>query len=94
MLIRLVKQRKHYLSFARKSFKNQETIKWKREAGNILQKREGFSQMGGLESLQFVLRTILVKTFQLSYISNIQKGCLYEAAKQKAISISILKSLS
>ena len=50
--------------------------------------------MGGLESLQFVLRTILVKTFQLSYISNIQKGCLYEAAKQKAISISILKSLS
>ena len=32
---RLVKQRKHYLSLAGKSFKNQENIKGKREAGDI-----------------------------------------------------------
>ena len=32
---RLVKQRKHHLSLAGKSFKNQENIKRKREAGDI-----------------------------------------------------------
>ena len=32
---RLVKQRKHYLSLAEKSFKNQENIKRKQEAGDI-----------------------------------------------------------
>ena len=32
---RLVKQGKHYLSLAGKSFKNQENIKRKREAGDI-----------------------------------------------------------
>ena len=44
MLKRLVKQRKHYLSWARKSFKNQGNIKRKREVANILQKRELFGQ--------------------------------------------------
>ena len=44
MLKRLAKQRKHYLSLARESFKNQENIKRKREAGNILQKREVFGR--------------------------------------------------
>ena len=46
MLKRLVKQRKHYLSLARKSFKNQENIKRKREAANILQKQELFGHNG------------------------------------------------
>ena len=32
-----------YLYLARKSFKNQENIKRKREAANILQKREGWN---------------------------------------------------
>ena len=36
----LVKQRKHYLSLARKSFINRENIKRKREARNIRRKRE------------------------------------------------------
>lgn len=38
---RLVKQRKHYLTLARKSFRNQKNMKQKREAGNICQKLEG-----------------------------------------------------
>ena len=46
VLKRLVKQRKHYLSLARRSFKNQKKIKRKRQAGNILQKREVFGQNG------------------------------------------------
>ena len=37
---RQVEQRKHYLSLARKSFKNRENIKRKREAGHIRRKRE------------------------------------------------------
>ena len=37
---RQVEQRKHYLSLARKSFKNRENIKRKRETGNIRRKRE------------------------------------------------------
>ena len=41
MLKRLVKQRKHYLSLAGKSFKNQENMKQKWEARNVLQKRKG-----------------------------------------------------
>ena len=40
MLKSLVKQRKHYLSLARKSFINRENIKRKREARNIRRKRE------------------------------------------------------
>ena len=46
MLKGLVKQRKHHLSLARKSFKNQENIKQKREARNILHIREVFGQKG------------------------------------------------
>ena len=55
MLKRLVKQRKHYLSLARKIFKNQENIMRKREAGNILQKREVFDQNGrvGISAVYF-----------------------------------------
>ena len=39
----------------RKSFKNQENIKRKREAGNILQKREVFGQNGrvGISAVYF-----------------------------------------
>ena len=44
MIKTLGKQRKHYLFLARKKFKNQENIKRKLEAGNILQKREVFGQ--------------------------------------------------
>ena len=62
LLKRLVKQRKPYLSLARKCFKNQGNIKRKREAGSILQKRE-VSKTGGLESSQFILRTVLVIPF-------------------------------
>ena len=61
---RLVKQRKHYLSLARKSFKNQENIKRKREGANILQSGSFSAKTGRLESPQFILRTILVTTFK------------------------------
>ena len=40
LLTGVVKQRKHNLSLARKSFKDQENIKQKRKAGNICQKWE------------------------------------------------------
>ena len=63
MLKRLVKQRKRFLSLARKSFKNQENIKPKRTGENILQKREVFGQNRKAESPQFILRTILDITF-------------------------------
>ena len=53
VLKRLVKQRKHYLSLARKSFINRENIKRKREARNIRRERE-VSGQNGLESL-FIL---------------------------------------
>ena len=55
VLKRLVKQRKHYLSLAWKSFKNQENIMRKREAANILQKRELFGQNGkvGISAVYF-----------------------------------------
>ena len=43
---RLVEQRKHYLSLARKSFKNRESIKRKWEARNVCWKQEVFSQNG------------------------------------------------
>ena len=53
VLKRLVKQRKHYLSLARKSFKNQGNIKQKQEARNILW--EVFCQHGrvGISAVYF-----------------------------------------
>ena len=65
----LVKQRKH-LSLARKSFKNQEN---KREAGNILQKREVFGQNGkiGVSAVYFKDN---FSQHSIGYISNIQGG--------------------
>ena len=49
---RQVEQRKHYLSLARKSFKNWENIKRKRETGNIRRKRELIpAKTGELKSL-------------------------------------------
>ena len=63
MLKTLVKQRKHYLPLARKSLKNQENIKRKRETGNILQKREVLCQNGRVGISTVYLRTILVITF-------------------------------
>ena len=44
-----------YLYLARKSFKNQENIKRKREAANVLQKRKLFSQNGkaGISAVYF-----------------------------------------
>ena len=42
----LVKQRKHYLSLARRSFTKRENIKRKREVGNIRRKREVSGQNG------------------------------------------------
>ena len=49
---RQVEQRKHYLSLARKSFKNRENIKRKRETGNIRRKRELIpAKTGALKSL-------------------------------------------
>ena len=53
MLKRLIKQRNHYLSLDRKSFKNQENIKGKQEAGNLCQKRGFPAITGGLESLYY-----------------------------------------
>ena len=55
VLKRLVKLRKHYLSLARRSFKNQKKIERKRQAGNILQKREVFGQNGrvGISAVYF-----------------------------------------
>ena len=61
---RLVKQRKQYLYLARKSFKNHENIKQKREAGNILQEQEVFRQSGGLESPLFMLVIAFHKLYQ------------------------------
>ena len=49
VLKRLVKQRKHYLPLARKSFKNWENIKWKWEAGNIHWNQEVSGQKGRAE---------------------------------------------
>ena len=46
VLKRLVKQRKHYLPLARKSFKNWENIKWNWEAGNIHWNQEVSGQKG------------------------------------------------
>ena len=64
----LVKQRKHYLSLARKSFKTRRILS---ETGgrnlNILQKRDVLGQNGRVESMQFILRTILVITFHKLY---------------------------
>ena len=63
MLKRLVKQRKHYLPLARKSLKTRRILS---ENGRleIFSKNERFSaKTGGLESLQFILRTILVIAF-------------------------------
>ena len=74
MLKRLAKQRKHYLSLARKSFKNQENIMRKREAGNILQK--------GFRPKREGIFAVYFKQHAISYISKTQKGCLYGAAKQ------------
>ena len=53
----------HSLPLARKSLKKQENIKRERETGNIPPKRDVFSQNGGLESPQFILRTISAITF-------------------------------
>ena len=67
MLKRLVKQRKHYLSLARKNFKKQENFS---ENGRpeICSKNGRFSaKTGGLESPQFISRTTLVTTFHKLY---------------------------
>ena len=62
MLKRLVKQRKHYLSLARKSFKNQEKIRRKREAGNIL-----FNQNGTVGIFAVYFKDNLVITLHALY---------------------------
>ena len=67
MLKRLVKQRKRYLSLARKNFKNQENFS---ENGRpeIFSKNGRFSaKTRGLESPQFISRTTLVITFHKLY---------------------------
>ena len=92
MLKRVVKQRKHSLSLARKSLKNKENIKRKWKTRDILQNKETV-KTGGLESPQFILRTILVITFHKLHQQHSER-CLNRAAKQKVICISILKSLS
>ena len=51
---RLVKQRKHYLSLAGKSFIKRENIKRKREAGNIRRKREVSGQNVGVGISVFI----------------------------------------
>ena len=51
----MVKQRKHNLSLARKSFKDQENIKQKRKAGNICRKWEVSGQNGRVGFSAFFL---------------------------------------
>ena len=52
------------------------------------------AKTGGLESPQFILRTILVITFHMLYQQHSERlRCLYGAAKQNVIGISILKRL-
>ena len=89
----LVKQRKHYLSLARKSFKKQENIKRKREAANILQKPEPFGQNAKVGIPAVCFRTILVIKFHNLYQSFRKVVFNYGAAKQKIFGISILKRL-
>ena len=80
MLKRLVKQRKHYVSLARRIFSENGRPK-------IFFKNGRFSaKKGGLESPQFSLRTVLVITFHK--YQSIQRSYLYGAAKQKIIGIS------
>ena len=60
VLKRLIKRRKHYLSLARESFKNGRL--------KIFSKYGRFSaKMGGLESPEFILRTVLVIRFHKLY---------------------------
>ena len=68
VLKRLVKQRKHYLSLARKNFKNQENLVKTGARPKIFSKNGKFSaKTGGLESQQFISRTTLVITFHKLY---------------------------
>ena len=78
MLKRLVKQRKHYLSLARESFKNQETIKNGRP--EIFSKNWRFlAKTGALEPPQFILRTILVITFHTFYQQHSERLSLWSS---------------
>ena len=67
MLKRLVKQRKHYLSLAKRIFSENRRPK-------IFSKNGRFSaKKGGLESSQFSLRTILVITFYIKVLKHSEK---------------------
>ena len=71
MLKRLVKQRKHYLSLARKSFKNQENISENERLEISFKNGSLAAQMGGLESPQFILRH-----FKDNFSHNIPYTCI------------------
>ena len=86
MLKRLVKQRNHYLSSAKKSFKNQENFK-QNGTPEIFSKNRRFSaKTGGLESPQFLLRAILVitETFHKLYLQQHSERLTLRSGKTRS----------